>query len=296
MTSHDQTPAGSTALTVACLQMEPSFGDVAANVARSLQMIEEAAARGARLVVLPELCNTGYMFASRDEAFALAEEIPGGLTVAAWSEAAARHRLHIVAGITERDGMRLYNSAVVLGPTGYIGTFRKVHLWNEENLYFEPGDLGFPVFHTPIGRIGVAICYDGWFPEAYRLCALQGADIVCVPTNWVPIPGQAPGQPAMANILAMAAAHSNSLFVACADRVGIEREQPFEGQSVIVGHTGWPVGGPASRDNEEIILATVELADARRKRNWNDFNQLLRDRRTDVYDEMLGTSLKRGWY
>ena len=169
--------------------MQPAFGNVAANVAHSLELIDRAASRGANLVVLPELANTGYMFASREEAFSLAEPIPGGPSVAAWAERAARHGMHIVAGITERSGPDLYNSAVVIGPDGYIGTFRKVHLWNEENLFFEPGDLGFPVFHTPIGRIGVAICYDGWFPETFRLCALQGADIVCVPTNWVPIPG-----------------------------------------------------------------------------------------------------------
>ena len=296
MISHVQTPAGSGLVTVACLQMQPSFGDVAANVARSIQLIEQAAAKGAGLVVLPELCNTGYVFASREEAFAIAEPVPGGPSVAAWIECAARHRLHLVAGICERAGTNLYNSAVVIGPEGYIGTFRKVHLWNEEALYFEPGDLGFPVFRTPIGRIGVAICYDGWFPEAYRLSALQGADIVCVPTNWVPIPGQAEGQQAMANILAMAAAHSNSMFIACADRVGVERGQPFEGQSLIISYTGWPVAGPASRDSEEIILAEVDLSEARRKRNWNAFNQVLRDRRTDVYGEMLGSEAKPGWY
>jgi N-carbamoylputrescine amidase len=296
MTSHVDTHARSGLITVACLQMLPTFGDVAANVADSLRMIDQAAARGADLVVLPELCNSGYVFASREEAFALAEEIPGGPTVKAWAERAARHRLYLVAGICERAEGNLYNSAVVLGPEGYLGTFRKVHLWNEETLYFEPGDLGFPVFHTPIGRIGVAICYDGWFPETYRLCALQGADIVCVPTNWVPIPGQAAGRQAMANILAMGAAHSNSMFIACADRVGVERGQPFEGQSLIVGYTGWPVAGPASRDSEEIVFAEIDLREARRKRNWNAFNQVLRDRRTDVYDEMLGSAAKRGWY
>jgi N-carbamoylputrescine amidase len=296
MTSHADTNARSGLITVACLQMRPTFGDVAANVADSLRMIDQAAERGADLVVLPELCNSGYVFASRGEAFALAEEIPSGPTVKAWAERAARHRLYLVAGICERAEGNLYNSAVVLGPEGYLGTFRKVHLWNEETLYFEPGDLGFPVFHTPIGRIGVAICYDGWFPETYRLCALQGADIVCVPTNWVPIPGQAAGRQAMANILAMGAAHSNSMFIACADRVGVERGQPFEGQSLIVGYTGWPVAGPASRDSEEIVFAEIDLREARRKRNWNAFNQVLRDRRTDVYDEMLGSAAKRGWY
>jgi predicted amidohydrolase len=185
---------------------------------------------------------------------------------------------------------------VLIGPHGYIGSFRKVHLWNEENLYFEPGNVGFPVFKTPIGRIGMFICYDCWFPESFRLCALQGADIVCVPTNWVPIPGQDPKREAMANILCMAAAHSNSIFIAAADRIGTERGQDFIGQSLIVSYTGWPIAGPASYDREEIICAEANLADARRKRNWNEYNQVLRDRRGDVYAEMLGADLRPGWY
>jgi N-carbamoylputrescine amidase len=285
-----------TKVRIACIQMQPVIGKVEDNVAHSIGLISRAVELGAKLVVLPELSNTGYMFQSREEAFALSEPIPNGPTVKAWSEIAAKHKLHLVAGICERDGNKLFNSAVLIGPSGYIGTFRKVHLWNEENLYFEPGDLSFPVFHTAIGRIGMAICYDGWFPETYRLSALQGADIVCVPTNWVPIPGQAEGREAMANILAMAAAHSNSIYIACADRVGTERGQPFEGQSLIVGHTGWPVAGPASRDKEEILTADVALGEARRARNWNAFNQVLRDRRSDLYDEMLGSDIKRGWY
>lgn len=281
---------------IACIQMEPVIGDKEANVAASIARIREAAALGAALVVLPELANSGYVFGSRDEAFGLAEPVPDGPTTRAWAAVAAELGLHIVAGIAERAGDRLYNSAVVVGPQGHVGTFRKIHLWCDENLYFEPGDLGFPVFSTPIGRIGVAICYDGWFPETFRLCALQGADIVCVPTNWVPIPGQVEGQPAMSNVLHMAAAHANSMFIACADRVGVERGQPFIGQSLIVSYTGWPVAGPASPDREEILFAEVNLGDARRKRNWNDFNQVLRDRRTDVYGEMLGSAAKRGWY
>jgi predicted amidohydrolase len=285
-----------TKVRIACIQMQPVIGRVEDNVAHSIGLISRAVEQGATLVVLPELSNTGYMFESREEAFALSEPIPDGPTVKAWSEIAAKRKLHLVAGICERAGSKLFNSAVLIGPSGYIGTFRKVHLWNEENLYFEPGDLGFPVYHTAIGRIGMAICYDGWFPETYRLAALQGADVVCVPTNWVPIPGQAPGREAMANILAMAAAHSNSIYIACADRVGTERGQPFEGQSLIVGHTGWPVAGPASRDKEEIIIADVALGEARRARNWNAFNQVLRDRRSDLYDEMLGSDAKRGWY
>lgn len=283
-------------LRIACIQMEPVVGEKDRNVSRSLDFINAAADEGARLIVLPELANSGYVFETREEAFALAEAIPEGPTCTAWANIAAERHVYLVAGISERDGQALYNSSVVIGPDGYLGTFRKVHLWNEENLFFEPGNLGFPVFQTPIGRIGTFICYDGWFPESYRMCALQGADIVCIPTNWVPIPGQDKDREAMANILVMGAAHSNSLFVAAADRVGTERGQPFLGESLIVSYTGWPIGGPASSTDEEIIYADVNLADARRKRNWNEYNQVLRDRRTDLYDEMLGSSAGPGWY
>jgi N-carbamoylputrescine amidase len=289
-------PAAESPIRVACLQMEPKVGDVPANIAESIRRIDEAAAQGARLMVLPELTNSGYVFASRAEAFSLAEEIPHGPACRAWIEAAARHGAYIVAGIAERVGQTLYNAAVLVGPEGHIGTYRKMHLWAAENLFFEPGDLGFPVYATPIGRIAMLICYDGWFPEAYRLCALQGADIVCVPTNWVPIPGQDPSQPAMANVLAMGAAHVNSVFIAAADRVGTERGQPFLGCSLICSYTGWPVAGPASRTDPDTILADLNLSEARRKRNWNDFNQILRDRRTDVYETMLGSDVKPGWF
>ena len=288
-------PRAEAEIRVACIQREPVVGEKERNVARSLDFIEQAAGEGAKLIVLPELANSGYVFETREEAFSLAEEIPGGETVAAWAGAAARLGVWIVAGIAERAGPKLFNSSVLVGPEGHVGTFRKAHLWNAEALFFEPGDLGFPVFATPLGRIGMCICYDGWFPESYRLMALQGADIVCVPTNWVPIPGQDPKREAMANILCMAAAHSNSIFIAAADRVGTERGQPFNGQSLIVSYTGWPIGGPAGVTEETIVYADLNLSDARRKRNWNEYNQVLRDRRTDLYGEMLGSDARIGW-
>jgi len=281
---------------VACVQMEPHVGEKARNVARTLEMIDAAARAGAHVVVLPELCNTGYVFETREEAFDAAESIPDGPSVNAWMDAAAKHRVTIVAGTAERDGDALFNSAAIVGPTGFIGRYRKNHPWGAENLFFEPGNLGVPVFQTPIGRIACAICYDIWFPETFRLAALQGADLLCVPTNWVPMPQQPADLPVMANILAMAGAHSNSMFVACADRIGTERGQPFLGNSIIVSQAGWPLAGPASLDREEMLVADLNLSDARRKRSLNAFNQLLRDRRTDLYGEMLGSEARRSWY
>ncbi|VCE82927.1 putative carbon-nitrogen hydrolase [Burkholderia pseudomallei] len=271
--------------------MEPRVGEKHENVAKSLHYIEEAAKNGAALVVLPELANTGYVFADREEAFALAEDLPNGETVQTWADAAQRLGVHIVAGIAEREGKRLYNSAVFVGPSGHIGTYRKLHLWNNEHIFFEPGNRGVPVFHSALGRIAIAICYDGWFPEVYRLAATQGADIVCVPTNWVPMPGQPTEHQAMATTLTMAAAHSNGLMIVCANRTGTERGQPFIGQSLIVGGDGWPLVGPASQDREEILYAVIDLQRTRSGRTLNTFNHVLRDRRTDVYDPMLGT----GW-
>jgi N-carbamoylputrescine amidase len=267
---------------VACVQMNPVMGDKPANVSRSADLIRSAAERGADLVVLPELANTGYVFRDRHEALDLAEPVPGGKTTAVWSELASRHHMTIVAGIAERDGDRLFNSAVMVGPKGYLGRFRKVHLWGDEKKIFEAGDLGFPVYQAPFGRVAIAICYDVWFPETFRAAAVQQADILCVPTNWVPMPGQPADRPAMANTLVMAGAHSNNLVVACADRVGVERGQPFEGQSLIVDRRGWPVAGPASRLDEEILFAQVDL-DPSSRRGVGADNDVLQDRRPEVY-------------
>ena len=282
-------------LRVACLQMEPHIGEVQNNVARSVAMIGKAARAGATLVVLPELCNTGYVFESREEALSLGERVPDGPTCAAWMQAAREHGMFIVAGITELDGDTLYNAAVLIGPQGYIGTYRKNHLWGNENTIFAPGNLGVPVFDIGPGKIACAICYDIWFPEIFRLAALQGADMLCVATNWVPMPEQPNHFPMMANILAMGGAHANSMFVAAADRIGVERGQPFLDNSLIVNHTGWPLAGPASLDREEMIVAEVDLADARRNRPLTEFNERLRDRRTDLYAEMLGASAPPGY-
>ncbi len=267
---------------VSCIQFEPVIGSVKDNLSRSAELIRAAATSGSRLVVLPELANTGYVFESMEEALRLSEPVPDGPSARFWGALAMELGIHLVAGITERDGDLLYNSALITGPEGYIGVYRKSHLWYRENLFFQNGNLGFPVFDTALGKIGVAICYDGWFPETFRQLALKGAEVVCVPTNWVPMPDQPSSEAAMANVLHRAAAHSNGIFIACADRVGVERGQPFEGQSLIVGPRGWVLAGPASRDAPETITAMIDL-NAAGKKDLNEFNSVLRDRRADIY-------------
>lgn len=282
-------------ITVAAIQFEPVIGALERNIDAGVALLERAADAGAQLAVMPELADSGYVFETRAEAFSLAASPAASPALAAWGAVAKRRGMHLVTGFAERDGPSLYNSAAVIGPDGLIGVYRKTHLWGEEALFFERGDLGFPVFRTPLGRIAALICYDGWFPEAWRLCAVQGADIVCVPTNWVPMPSQPQGQLAMSNILCMAAAHSNSMFVAAACRTGVERGQPFIGQSLIVNNEGWILAGPAGESGDAVLTARVNLAEARRGRSLNQFNQLLRDRREDLYDATLGAAATPGW-
>lgn len=268
---------------IACIQMEPHIGEVNNNIQHSVEMIDNAVKKGANFIVLPELCNTGYVFSTREEAFSLAEAVPEGPTTEKWIKIAHDKDIYIVAGITERDGVNLFNSAVFIGPNGFIGKYRKNHLWYEEKLFFEPGNLKYPIFNTKIGKIGILICYDMWFPEGFRYYGSKGVDLVCVATNWVPMPNQPEEQMQMADHIAMVNAHCNGFFIACADRVGIERSQPFVGSSIIVNSTGWPVSGPASYEKEEIIMATVDLSESRECKTINKLNNSLTDRRFDIY-------------
>jgi N-carbamoylputrescine amidase len=272
---------------VACAQIEPIVGETDANLAKTEQWIGRAAEQGVDIIVFPELSNSGYLFNSREEAYALSEEIPAGVTVKRWQVLADQWNMIIVGGINERSSGNLYNTAVLIEKDVPPRVYRKLHLWDQENKYFKPGNLGIPVFSTRIAKIAMLICYDCWFPEAIRSCALGGADLVCIPTNWVPIPGQAPDKQAMANILVQAAAHSNSIYVAAADRIGTERGQKFIGQSIIVSYTGWPAAGPAAETGEVLITADIPIERAKTSRAWNEFNNVLNDRRPETYGTVL---------
>lgn len=270
--------------------MQVGVANKDANLARTLDLISQAADAGARLVVLPELANTGYSFVSRAEAYEHAEPVPDGPTCARWSQLAAERDLYIVSGITEADGVDLYDTAVLIGPEGYIGRYRKTHLWNREKLVFEPGNEGYPVFRTPIGRIGLLICWDIWFPEVARILTVQGADIICSVNNWVftPPPLFDETGKAMASYLTMATSHQNSVHIIAADRIGEERGNKFLGCSLITALNGWPIGRVASAEDEEILYADIDVVGGRSAVMWTDLNDLPRDRRTDLYDETLG--------
>jgi N-carbamoylputrescine amidase len=280
-------PKEESVVSIACCQVKPTVGEKDENIGKTLRFAKEAARLGADIILLPELANTGYVFETRAEAFGLAEVVPGGETTRVWEEFAQDRQVYLAAGIAEREGNRLYNSSVLIGPNGYIGSYRKLHLWNKEKLFFEPGDLGIPVFNTPMGRMGMIVCYDMWFPELVRIYTLQGVDLVLNVTNWVAGSDQE-NDSRVTEAVCVAQAHLNSVFMAAADRIGIEREQPFLGRSMIVSPTGEVLAGPASFDEEEVITAECNLVDARTRKRKTRLNHVVHDRRTDVYDVLLG--------
>ncbi|WP_338522685.1 nitrilase family protein [Pseudomonas batumici] len=277
---------------VAVVQFDPQAGvaHTPRNLDRSLELAGQAMRGGADLIVLPELANTGYSFQNRQEAFAHAEAVPAGPSVQAWIKFAQEHRIYLAAGVAECEGVQLFDTAVLVGPDGFIGKYRKAHLWNEEKLWFTPGNQGFPVFDTPIGRIGLLICWDIWFPEVPRLLSQQGADIICSLNNWVwtPPPLFDETGKCMASYLTITAAHVNNVFIAAANRIGSDRGERFLGCSLIAGTNGWPLSKVASPVDEAVLFADIDLVSARSAPIWNSLNDLPRDRRTDLYDGMLG--------
>ena len=269
-------------LRVAVAQYEPRVGDPAHNLESAVRWARAAAAAGAGLAVLPELATSGYKFESEEEAQALAE-VPGdGPVTSALAEVCRASGMHVVVGVNELDpsGGR-HNSAVCIGPAGAVATYRKLHLFYDEQSWFAPGE-SLPVVDLPWGRLGMIVCFDIWFPEPTRALALAGAEVIACPTNWVSSfkrrvydeRGWCQG-----DYMAVARAAENGAVVACADRIGEERGLRFLGASIIVGADGWPVAGPAPADAEALLVADVDLAGVERARQRTPRNHLLGDRR-----------------
>ena len=196
---------------IAVAQIAITVGEPDVNRQAAASAVAEAAAAGARLVVLPELCDSGYVFDDADpavEARGLAAPAAGSVTLRQWCSLARQHRLVIVGGFCElgADG-RLYNSAALVDASGTRAVYRKAHLWDSEKLVFTPGDAVPPVVDTEVGRVAVMICYDVEFPEWVRLAALEGADLIAAPVNWPAAPRPAGERPSEV-IKAQAAAAS----------------------------------------------------------------------------------------
>jgi predicted amidohydrolase len=262
-------------------QLALTVGRVEANRAAARAAVGTAAADGARLVVLPELTNSGYVFDGPDEARETAEHL-GGPTVTEWTALARRHDLAIVGGICELDEKgAVRNSAVLVDASGPRAVYRKAHLWGDEPDHFVAGEAPPPVVDTAVGRIGLLICYDAEFPEWVRPAALNGADILAIPTNWPAGPSPV-GERNVLVVNVQAAAYANRVFVALADRCGAERGTGWTGGSVIVGPDGYPLAGPVLADRPALLVADCDLSQARTKA-VGPRNDIHADRRTDLY-------------
>jgi predicted amidohydrolase len=233
----------------------------------------------ADLVVLPELCNSGYNFPSAAEAAATAETVSDSRFLSFLTEHCRRHGCHVVSGFNERDGEALYNTAVLVGPQGCRGRYRKLHLFKHEKDFFQPGNLGLPVFDCGPARVGMLICFDWLFPEAWRVLALQGADVICHPCNLV-LPG-------LAQRAVPVHALMNRLYIVTANRVGTERKLAFTGASLIADPAGEVLVKAPERE-PQVAMVEIDLARARDK--WiTPLNHLLRDRRPDQYQSLTET-------
>jgi len=256
---------------VGVVQTNPEFGAVSSNVEAALDLMRTG---HADLYVLPELCTSGYTFLSSDEVVGCAEPASGP-TCTAMTAFARAHSCYIAYGFPEK-AERVYNSAALVGPDGLVGLYRKVHLFDRENLFFAPGDLGFPVFRLPFGTVGMMICFDWIFPESARSLALKGAELIAHPANLV--------LPYCPDAM-VTRCLENRVFAATADRVGRENrggvDLTFTGMSEIVTPKGQILQRLGATESG-IALAECDLSAARNKR-LTSFNDLFKDRRTGQY-------------
>ncbi|MGD0590395.1 MAG: nitrilase-related carbon-nitrogen hydrolase [Bacteroidota bacterium] len=256
---------------VAVVQTNPIFGEVKKNIDKALSLMETVMAD---LYVLPELFNTGYNFVDEAEVRSMAESADGSTfqTINEWT---TKHSTYSVYGFAEQAD-KLYNSAALVGPEGFIGIYRKVHLFDRENLFFAPGNLGFPVFDLPIGKVGMMVCFDWLYPESVRSLALKGAQLIAHPSNLV-LPYCPDGM--------VTRALENKVFTATADRVGEENrggiDLKFIGTSQIVATNGKILCRLGEREHG-IAVADIDLTLADKKQ-INEYNHLLKGRRPDQY-------------
>jgi 5-aminopentanamidase len=268
------------------VQSAPRLEDLEGNLARCLAHLERAAAAGSDLVVFPECALSGYMLADEQAARRCAEPVPGPGTDAL-CESCARTRLHCVVGLLEIDGAKLHNTAVLIGPDGLIGRYRKSHIaCIGVDCFTVPGNEPYAVLDTAIGRIGLQICYDWRFPEITRVLALQGAEIIAHPTN-SPTPARE-----LAEFITRARAAENAVFFITANRCGSERGTSFFGWSQIVDPQGRRIAEAGAE--ETVLSADLDLELAREKtkepQRGGYHVHLFGDRRPELYAPLLNNA------
>jgi predicted amidohydrolase len=269
---------------IAGVQFDVQLGQVDENLQRMMEFFHRTCSAESRLTVFPECSLTGYCFRSIDEALPYAQPIPGPAT-SAMSELCAQHDSFAIFGMLEVVGTRLFNAAVLVGPGGVVGSYRKVHLpFLGIDKYTTYGDQPFAVHQAGNLRVGMNICYDVSFPEAARALTLLGADLVALPTNWPP------GADCVAETTIRCRALENGIYFIAVNRVGTERGFRFIGRSQICDPNGRLLQC-ASPSSEEILYADIDVELARRKHvirvpGQHEIDRLA-DRRPDMYKKLV---------
>ena len=265
-----------TAFRIAFVQGRPRFGEPERNLEHGLSLAGTVAAD---LVVIPELWASGYVFSSHAEVAALAEDASTGLTAKATATAARREKRHYVIGFAERHRGRFYNSAMLVGPAGVKAVYRKLHLFEREQEWFEPGNIELAVHHVGPAKIGMLICFDWRFPEASRVLALLGADVIAHPSNLVYQSAQR---------IMIARSFENRVYTITANRTGTETRPagsvPFTGNSQLVDPMG-DVVAHANRSEAVARAVDCDLARARDKA-MSKRTHLWTSRRPEYYGEV----------
>jgi predicted amidohydrolase len=261
-------------------QFEPRFGAVEKNLERVLSGLRTVEAD---LVVLPELAFTGYLFQDRSELLSLAEDPAHSRTVESLVLLCRDKSLFLVAGFAERSGEKVFNSALLIGPDGLVSTYRKLHLFDTEKEYFDPGDIPLEPIDVRGAMIGMMVCFDWAFPEAARVLALKGADVLCHPSNLV----LSLCQQAM-----LTRCVENGVFAVTANRIGsVIRPRGslrFTGQSQVVTPKG-EIVHRATADTEELFITEIDVSVAGNKA-MTERNDLFRDRRPEFYAPLTDTA------
>ncbi len=261
--------------------MDCEIGHVAANRRRIIERIRAAKEKAAELIIFPECALTGYCFDSLEEARPCAEPLDG-LSAQAIAEACHQTGIYAVVGFIESAETGCYNAALLAGPEGIIGCYRKAHLpFLGVDRFLTPGERPFAVFDLPFGKVGINICYDASFPEAARVLKLLGAELIILPTNWPPGAWRTP------EFVINTRAQENHVNFAAVNRVGTERGWQFIGRTKIVDYNGDTVA-EASGEKEELLIIELDLKGANNNHIVNMAGAYEIDRLADRRPELYG--------
>jgi len=265
---------------IACAQIDCVLGQPKTNLNKIVSLIRGAAERDAQLVMFPECALTGYAYESLEEAIPFAEAVDGP-SANAIAEACRETNTHAIVGFIEADGNNYYNAAMLVGPDGVVGNYRKTHLpFIGIDRFLTPGDRAYQVFDLPFGKVGMNICYDISFPEPARALKLMGAELIALITNWPTAAWRSP------EFVANTRALENHLFYAATDRVGTERGWNFIGRSKVVDCNGDTLAEAGAKD-EELLVVAIDFQEANNNRIVNVPGSYeldrLNDRRPELY-------------